>query len=130
MKPNDLITLTAFMNALNQLEEPLPTDIQNQLNAVSQAFLKDDNNLGKLDAIAESYKPLDEIYQKELTALKKEAGERNKGLPPDPLPKEQTQELTNAVIETFNSNDSKFIVNQPKIRNLLIQIRQFITGGK
>ena len=106
MQPNDVISLKAFLNALTKLNQSLPEDIQKQLNALAQDLKAEPTNIGNLDIIAESYPPLDEVYQKELTNLKKEASQRNKGLPPLPLPKESNQELTNSAINTFSADDS------------------------
>lgn len=128
MQPNDIISVTAFQNALAKLNQSLPADIQKQLNAIAQDLKADPSNLGNLDIIAESYPPLDEVYQKELTTLKKEAGQRNKGLPPLPLPKELNQELTNSAIDTFSADDS---VTAAKAKpNLLKRLWQFIPGSK
>ncbi|MEI2579367.1 hypothetical protein [Scytonema sp. PRP1] len=128
MQPNDIISVTAFQNALAKLNQSLPADIQKQLHAIAQDLKADPTNIGNLDIIAESYPPLDEAYQKELTTLKKEAGQRNKGLPPLPLPKESNKELTNSVIDTFNADDS---VTAAKAKpNLLKRLWQFIPGSK
>ena len=128
MQPNDIISVTAFQNALAKLNQSLPADIQKQLNAIASDLKTDPTNIGNLDIIAESYPPLDEVYQKELTTLKKEAGQRNKGLPPLPLPKESNQELTNSVIDTFSADDS---VTAAKAKpNLLKRLWQSIPGRK
>jgi len=128
MQPNDIISVTAFQNALAKLNESLPAHIQEQLNAIAQNLKADPTNIGNLDIIAESYPPLDEVYQKELTTLKKEAGQRNKGLPPLPLPKESNQELTNSTIDTFSDDDS---VTAAKAKpNLLKRLWQFLPGRK
>ena len=69
MKPNDIITLTAFLAALAQLDESLPENIQTQLNEIGKALAANPKEIGNLDVIAESYPPLDSVYQKELAAL-------------------------------------------------------------
>ncbi len=125
MQPNDIISLSAFLNALSKLDEPLPPDIQTQLNAIAKNLEADPTNIGNLDSIAESYEPLDIAYQEELTILKKEAGMRNKGLPPLPLPKESTSELTNSAIDTFSATNS---VDAAK-PNLLQRMWQSIKGS-
>ncbi|BAY47737.1 hypothetical protein SAMD00079811_53560 [Scytonema sp. HK-05] len=128
MQPNDIISVTAFQNALAKLNQSLPADIQKQLHAIAQDLKADPTNIGNLDIIAESYPPLDEVYQKELTTLKKEAGQRNKGLPPLPLPKESNKELTNSAIDTFSADDS---VTAAKAKpNLLKRLWQSIPGRK
>jgi hypothetical protein len=128
MQPQDIISVTAFLNALTKLNQSLPEDIQKQLNAIAQDLKAEPTNIGNLDIIAESHPPLDEVYQKELTTLKKEAGQRNKGLPPLPLPKESNQELTNSVIDTFSADDS---VTAAKAKpNLLKRLWQSISGSQ
>lgn len=129
MKPNDIITLTAFLAALAQLDESLPENIQTGLNEIGKALAANPTDIGNLDAIAESYPPLDSVYQKELAALQKEVGERNKGLPPLPLPNEPTKELTNTAIDTFSANDSVDAAKQPT-KQIWQRIWQFITGSK
>jgi cob(I)alamin adenosyltransferase len=130
MKPNDIITLTAFLTALNQLDEPLPVHIQAQLNQIGKALAADPSNLGNLDAIAESYEPLDTVYQEELAALESEVGERNKNEPPLPLPNLPSKELANAAINSFSSDDSVFTAKQAAKPSILKQIWQSITGSK
>lgn len=60
MEPTDIITLRSFLIALVQLDSPLPQEQQEKLNAIAPNIMA---NLGKLDAIAESYPPLDALYQ-------------------------------------------------------------------
>ncbi len=130
MKPNDIISLIAFLAALNQLDESLPDSIQIQLHTIGKALKVDSTNIGNLDMIAESYLPLDKIYQKELAVLEKEIGERNKGLPPLPLPNTPTKELTNAAIDTFTADDSVVTANQVVNQSFLERIWQIVTGKK
>lgn len=130
MKPNDIITLTAFLAALAQLDESLPENLQTQLNEIGKALAANSKEIGNLDAIAESYPPLDSVYQKELAALQKEVGERNKGLPPLPLSNEPTKELTNTAIDTFSVNDSVNAAKQPAQQNFRQRIWQLIAGSK
>jgi hypothetical protein len=130
MKPNDIITLTAFLSALNQLDEPLPANIQTKLNKIGQALAADPTNLGNLDGIAESYKPLDTVYQKELATLESKVGERNKAQAPLPIPSERSKELGNAAIDTFSSDDSVSTAKQVAKPSILKQIWQSITGSK
>ncbi|AFZ58435.1 hypothetical protein H6G54_23195 [Anabaena cylindrica FACHB-243] len=130
MKPNDIIHLTAFLTALAKLNEPLPEDIQMQLNDVGKAIAADTNNIYNLDAIAESYPTLDKIYQAELAVIDSNISQRNKGLEPDTLPTEPTKELTNAAINSFNHPNSVEAVKQAVNSNLLEQVRAFITGKK
>ncbi|MEH2113284.1 hypothetical protein [Nostoc sp.] len=127
MKPNNIITLTAFLTALTQLDEPLPDNIQTQLNDISKAPIADPDNIGKLDAIAESYPPLNKVYQTELARIEK-TGERTKGLPPLPLPTEPTAELTNAAFNAFSNNNSVSAAKIAVEPNLLQRVRDFIHG--
>src|SRR5690242_15755867 len=99
MKPLDQITLQAFLNALSQLEKPLPKEIQQRLNEIGKTLKNQSPNLDNLDNIAESYKPLDELYQKELTSLKQESRVKSKGLPPEELPKQPTPEIVNTATD-------------------------------
>ncbi|MBW4592812.1 MAG: hypothetical protein KME46_07790 [Brasilonema angustatum HA4187-MV1] len=128
MQPNDIISITAFLNALAKLNESLPADIQKQLHAIAKNLQANPTNIGNLDSIAESYPPLDEAYQQELTALKKEAGIRSKGLPPLPLPKDPNQELTNSVIDTFGAEDS--VAAAKAKQNLFQRLWQLISGSR
>ncbi|CAD5984803.1 hypothetical protein [Planktothrix agardhii] len=130
MKPNDIITLIAFLTALSQLDEPLPANIQAELNEIGKALAADPTNLGNLDVIAESYEPLDTVYQEELATLESQVGERNKALPPLPLPSEPSKELTNTAIDTFSSDDSVSTAKQAAKPSILKRIWQSITGSK
>lgn len=129
MKPNDIITLTAFLTALNQLDEPLPANIQAKLNEIGKALAADPTNLGNLDTIAESYEPLDTVYKEERATLY-EVGERNKALPPLPIPSEPSKELTNTAIDTFSSDDSVSTAKQAAKPSILKRIWQSITCSK
>lgn len=127
MKPNSIITLTAFLSALTQLDEPLPDDIQTQLKDISKALITNPDNIGNLDAIAQSYPLLDKVYQTELAKLEN-IGERTKGLPPLPLPTEPTRELTNAAINTFSDKNSVSAAKKAVEPNLLQRLQDFIHG--
>ncbi|QLE40934.1 hypothetical protein FD723_11030 [Nostoc sp. C052] len=127
MKPNNIITLTAFLTALIQLDEPLPENIQTHLNDISKGLKDNPDNIGNLDAIAESYPPLNKVYQTELARIEK-TGERTKGLPPLPLPTEPTAELTNAAFNAFSNNNSVAAAKIAVKPNLLQKVRDFIHG--
>lgn len=130
MQPNDQITLTAFLTALSKLNQSLPEDVQTQLNQIGKTLAADPTNLGNLDIIAESYEPLDILYQQERTAIQNEAERNTKGSPPLPLPQEQTQELTNAAIDTFSADDSVAAIQKATKPNILRRIWQSIRGSK
>jgi hypothetical protein len=123
MTPNDLIISISFLSALSQLDESLPTNIQMKFNEIGEALSTDPGSLSRLDVLAESYRPLDLIYQMELARLDQEVGERNKGLPPLPLQVEPTAELTNMVIATLNSDDS---VKTGKKQESLTRIKRIL----
>lgn len=116
MKPSEIISLTAFVTALEQLDESLPENIQTELNEIGKALAANPNKIGNLGKIAESYPPLDSVYQKELAALYKEFRERNKGLPPLPLPNERTKELINTAIDTFSAKGEDDEPKKPNFR--------------
>lgn len=75
MKNADVITLRSFLIALAQLDSPLPQEQQEKLNAIAPNIMA---NLGKLDAIAESYPPLDKLYQEAGMPEHDHARKRNK----------------------------------------------------
>lgn len=123
MSPNDWINITALEKALGKLDQPLPSNIQTQLNQIGESLKTDFTKIAEIDEIAQSYPPLKEIYQKERIALRDNAGERNKGLPPLPLTQETTTELTNAAINTFTAKDSVTAAKtQPNILQKIWQL--------
>ena len=128
MKPNDIIHLTAFLTALTKLNEPLPENIQIQLNDVGKLMATGATNFN-LDIIATSYPSLDKIYQAESTELDKIISQRNKGSEPEPLPTNPTKELTNAAINCFNDPNSVETAKQVVNLNFLERIKKFITGN-
>ncbi len=128
MKPNNIITLTAFLTALTKLEEPaLPEVIQVQLNEIGENLKNDPNDIGNLNLIARSYIPLYKIYQQELANLD-DVNVRTKGLEPEPLPTKPTSELTNAAINAFNDSNSITVARNIVTPTFLEKIRKFITG--
>ena len=130
MKSNDIITLTAFLTALTQLDQPLPKKVKLELNSIGATLAKDPNDIGNLDAIAESYQPLDAIYQKELTILNNNIRERN-NLTPPPLSSDPSAELTNAASNTFSSDNPYLNAKEDlKLKLLLQRVQEFITGKK
>ncbi|WP_353930559.1 hypothetical protein WJM97_20165 [Okeanomitos corallinicola TIOX110] len=127
MKPNQIIQLTAFLTALTKLNEPLPENIQIKLNDIGKTMATDVNNFN-VDIIAESYPILDKIYQAELTAIDSIISQRNKGLEPEPLPTDPTQELTNAAMNSFNDSNSVDAAKKVVNSSLLERVRKFIIG--
>lgn len=130
MKDNDIINIFAFLTALSQLDTPLPSDIQFQLNNISKALELNPSNLRGLDLIAESYPDLDQIYQQEVLKIRALIGVRNKGLPPNPLSNKPTDELTNAAVNVFNSVESVTTAKEVVNPSFLSKILAYITGDK
>ncbi|MGB5959297.1 MAG: hypothetical protein WBG73_01460 [Coleofasciculaceae cyanobacterium] len=129
MTPSQYNSSLAFLSALKKLNHPLPADIQAQVNEIGKALSNDPTQLVNLDIIAESYKPLDELYQDELIALDNVARERSKGLSPEPLPTQTTEEITNLAIDMFSEVDSVAATRKPENTNRLKRIWQIITGN-
>lgn len=135
MQPNDIITLKAFLAALTQMEQPLPADIQTQLNEIGKILATNPTSLENLDTLAKSYNPLKSVYLQERIALREAAGERSKGLPPPPLSNKPTPEITNMAIDSFSADDSVAAAKKatqpqnPEPKNPLKRIWQSITGG-
>ncbi|HLO89402.1 MAG TPA: hypothetical protein VK203_30945 [Nostocaceae cyanobacterium] len=118
------------MIALRKLDQPLPPDIQSQLNEVGKSLQADPNNIGNLDIIAEKYPPLDEYYQEALAEIESYTIYRNKGGEPDPLPTEPTKELTNAAINSFSSSNSVDTAKEVVKPTLLSKVVEVIIGRK
>jgi len=129
MKDNDIINVFAFLTALGQLDTPLPSDIQSQLNNIGKALELNPSNIHGLDLIAEDYPDLDHIYQQEILKIRGLIGERNKSLPPEPLSNKPTNELTNAAVNIFNSYDSVDTAKKVATSNFITKILAFITGN-
>lgn len=128
MNANDQRLLTACLNALAQLDNPLPPDVQSEFHELAEIMKANPDTIGNLDNIAGDYPPLNELYQAEQERLDQNAGIRNKGLPPLPLPNEPTQELTNSAIDIFNASDSVAKAKAKNNPNLLQRIWQAIRG--
>jgi hypothetical protein len=108
MNPSDEITLKAFVTALNQLDEPLPPNIQKHLNEVGKQIENSPNAIAYLEAVAPQYPSLNTAYLKARIPLQADANERNKGKtdPMPPLPDETSHELTNRAIAIFQASNS------------------------
>lgn len=122
----NLITLTAFVQALEKLSSPLPPDIQAELNQIGQDLAKnlaiDNTNIDKLYSLIDRYEPLQKIYREERKILQKNIENRNKALPPLPLSNEENQELINIAVDRFTASDSVAAAKQPPQQNLLQKI--------
>jgi uncharacterized membrane-anchored protein YhcB (DUF1043 family) len=109
MKAIDTILLQSFLNALSQLDEPLPPETQKQLNEFGESLTDNSTNIGRLDTIAKTYQPLYEFYQTELTSLTKIGAEKSKAIESKPSKEnsnQNTPETTNAARDAFNDTDS------------------------
>lgn len=108
MNPSDEITLKAFVTALNQLDEPLPPNVQTHLNEVGKQIENSPNAIAYLEAITPQHPSLNDAYKKARMPLQANASERNKGKtdPMPPLPDESSNELTNRAIAIFQAKDS------------------------
>ncbi|MEQ9667359.1 hypothetical protein [Coleofasciculus sp. G2-EDA-02] len=120
--------LTAFLNGLAKLEQPLPPKVQSKLHDLAQQMKANPHTIGNLDSIAADYPPLDTLYHQECNQLEQNVGVRNKGLPPLPIPNEATQELTNSAIDIFSAPDSVAKAKTKANPNLLQRIWQAIRG--
>lgn len=129
MTPLQINSLLAFLSALSQLDEPLPDAIQNQLNEIAKALSDNPNQLINVDIIAEAYPKLDSLYQREKTALDNAAAQRNKGLPPEPLPTQPNSEITNLAKDVFSEDNPVVAIQQPERNSILKTIRQRIFGN-
>lgn len=129
MTPSQYNCLLAFLIALNQLDESLPDAVQNQLNEIGKSLADDPNQLINVDIIAENYPKLDIIYQNQKTILDNAAAQRNKGLPPEPLPTQPNSEITNLAKDVFNEDNSVAAIKKTTKNSILEQIRQRIFGS-
>ncbi len=93
MQPIEVSELKAFILALYDLDAPLPDTVQAQINTIN---IPDD--IGKLDAIANSYPPLATSYKQVRKSLDAIAAIRSKGIDslPQPLGDSQGTEIDNS----------------------------------
>ena len=133
MKSTDVIILQTFLNALSQLDKPLPIEIQNQLNQFGESLTVDSTNIGQLDTIAKSYKPLNKFYQTELNSLETIGAEKNMGienLPPIES-NQNTPEILNSARDVFNDKNSVAAAKKMKQSgNIFKRIGNLFTGKK
>ena len=130
IRPSDRFILIAFYSALSQLESPLPSEIRDSLHTLTSSIAEDPKNIGKLDAIAERYQPLDNIYQRERTRFEEDlkGQERGRSRPPLPLPNQiNTSELLNMSIDTFGSSDA--VSEAAKNKRIIERIWQSMRGS-
>jgi len=118
MLENQIITLKAFLIALTQLDAPLPKQQQTRLQEIAENVVE---NLGKLDAIAESYPQLETLYQKAGIALHDNARERNKaGFPKiDHIAEQQSTETSNAIVANIKDMDEQQIIQNMDEQQLI-----------
>jgi hypothetical protein len=93
MQPIEASELKAFILGLYQLDAPLPDDIQARLKTINIP-----RDIGKLDAIANSYPPLAKSYKQVGDALNAIAQTRSKGIDsiPESLPNPLNTEIDNS----------------------------------
>jgi hypothetical protein len=75
MNDLEILTLEAFLAALAKQSAPLPYEIQQRLQAIGENL---EQHVDELDALAETYPPLDIAYQSERLALQRQGGQRQK----------------------------------------------------
>jgi hypothetical protein len=75
MNDLEILTLEAFLAALAKQSAPLPHEIQQRLQTISENL---EQHVDELDALAETYPPLDVAYQSERLALQRQGGQRQK----------------------------------------------------
>lgn len=134
MKSTDIIILQAFLNALCELDKPLPVEIQKQLNQFGESLTDNSTNIGELDTIAKSYIPLNVVYQTELQSLVATGAEKSRGI--EDLPSEEeinqkTPEITNTSRNVLIAPDSVAAAkNSKKSQNIFNRVRNLFTGDK
>ncbi len=77
MNDLEILTLEAFLAALAKQSAPLPHEIQQRLQAISESL---EQQVDELDALAETYPPLNTVYQIERLVLQRQGGQRQKFL--------------------------------------------------
>jgi hypothetical protein len=77
MNDLEILTLEAFLAALAKQSAPLPDTIQQRLQAIGENL---EAHIDELDALAETYPPLDAVYQSERIVLQSQGGQRKKRL--------------------------------------------------
>ena len=106
MKDTETNILKAFLAALLQQPEPLPPEIQTQLNQLAPNL---EGAIGKLEALAEQYKPLSDSFEAILNYWETRATQRSKGDLPDPVYEQSdplTIELENTAYRIRKSDDA------------------------
>lgn len=104
LNPLDLVTLEAFLTALAQLDS-VPSDVLNQLKNLG-AISSD--NVGRLNAVAETYSLLNALYDEARLVIGDDS-ERNKG----PIP-EIDHQAENHSLELINLADEIFSSSNPE----------------
>ena len=127
MKETEAITLKAFLIALTQLDTPLPETQQTRLQEIAENVVA---NLGKLDAIAQSYPPLDKLYQEAARPSHDNARERNKaGLPKiDHAAEQQSTETSNAIVVKIENMDEQELIKNMDEQQLADTAKKVFTS--
>jgi hypothetical protein len=130
MEPGKQTTLTAFLEALTQMEESLPDDVQQRLHGV--AYVLQQTGVEDLHELAAKYPPFYDIYLQKRNQLLQQEGERDKNQTPPPPPPNQefNSELENMAVSVFSAEDSVAAAQASERPNLLQKIRNWLTGNR
>jgi hypothetical protein len=127
MNSSNTVILKAFLAALMRLEKPLPSDLQNQINAIGKSF---PDNITKLAFIVKQYSLLEQEYHSARYTLE-DQGERLWFSATEVLDSTQIDEekLTQLATEIFNAEDSVSFVKQAyaessEIGKILFELRR------
>ena len=131
LTPTERTTLTAFLEALAQMEESLPDDFQQRLHRVADGW-QQTGKLEDLHELATKYPPFNNIYLQKHNQLLQQEGERDKNQTPPPPPPNQefNSELENMAVSVFSAEDSVAAAQASERPNFLQQIRNWLTGNR
>ncbi len=99
MKDTEADILKAFIAALTQQKEPLPTDVQKELNSLSETL-----NTDELDIIAKKYPPLLDSYEKAHSLLVEKSNTLRKGKDFVPDSSSEKDRTSNTEIDNASSD--------------------------
>ncbi|WP_449417792.1 hypothetical protein [Phormidium nigroviride] len=109
--------LKAFIAALTQQKEPLPTDVQKELNSLGKTL-----NTDELDTIAKKYPPLLNSYEKAHKLLVEKSSTRNKGKDFVPDSRSEKDNTNNTEIDNLSSD----IQDLKSLQKILAKIEEEI----
>jgi hypothetical protein len=111
MNPLDKITLKSFLAALLRLDNPLPEDLQRQVNDIGKALHSD---VPKLHSLTKKYSPVQQAYKDARRILQKD-GERFRSassVETNNLVDISDEKLMNLAYDILNADDSvSFVKN-------------------